>query len=57
MSPSFVLPAPALPARHYLWIHLGGVLGQAGWLQRKHSIGAHILAQTSRFLPGLACPK
>ena len=57
MSPSFVLTAPSLPARHYLWSHLGGVLGQAGWLQRKHSIGAHILAQTSRFLPGLACPK
>lgn len=44
---SSLLPLLLL-ASGYLWSLLSGTFGQAGWLQRKHSIGAHILAQSSQ---------
>lgn len=47
----------SLSARSYLWNLLGGGFGQVGWLQRKHSIGAHILAQASQILLGLPWPR
>lgn len=53
---SSLLP-PSLLARGYLWSLLGGAFGPAGWLQRKHSIGAHILAQASQSCLASLCPR
>lgn len=53
----FSLALSSLSARNYLWNLLGGGFGQVGWLERKHPIGAHILAQASQVLLGLPWPR